>query len=106
MQLKLILTNTCVKHGKFKKGEKLLQGSQGSQSYSELVWNIPVLPHGGIREAGLDSNDSLVGPDSKATVSCLYPFFKLIPRCDVWCQKNDALSNKYMQKTEKLAGGL
>lgn len=68
--------------------------------------NIPVLPHGGIREAELDSNDSLVGPDSKATVSCLYLYFKLIPRCDVWCQKNDALSNKYMQKTEKLAGGL
>lgn len=58
------------------------------------------------REAGLDSNDSLAGPDSKATVGCFYSYFKLIPRCDVWCQKKDALSNKYMQKTEKLAGGL
>ena len=54
----------------------------------------------------MDSNDSLVGPDSKATLSCLYSYFKLIPRCDVWCQEKDALSNKYMQKTEKLAGGL
>ena len=72
----------------------------------ELVRNIPILPHEGIREAGLDSNDSLVGPDSKATVNCLYSYFKLIPRCDAWCQKNNALSNKYMQKTVKLAGGL
>lgn len=106
MQLKLILTNTCVKHGKFKKGEKILQGSQGSQSYSGTCMKYPSSTTWRFREAGLDSNDSLAGPDSEATVGCFYSYFKLIPRCDVWCQKKDALSNKYMQKTEKLAGGL